>query len=195
MKFLGNAFPARFPFYYGWVNLVFAAVAMVATLPGRSVGIGLITEPLIADLGLSRLVFGEMNFWATLLGASFNLICGPAIDRFGVRSVVSVILFVLSVVVLGFSQIANVGFLLVLLILMRGIGQSALSVVSLTIVGKWFVRRLSIAMGIFAVLMSVGFAVAIVVAGHVVTAYGWRVMWSGLGWILVFVAAMSFLFV
>ncbi|MDE2800164.1 MAG: MFS transporter [Gemmatimonadota bacterium] len=191
----GNALPARVPFYYGWVVLIFAAVAMVATLPGRSVGIGLITEPLIADLGISRLDFAEKNFWATIFGALFNLICGLAIDRFGVRAVVTAVLFVLSLVVLGFSQMTGAGFLLLLLVLMRGVGQSALSVVSLTMVGKWFVRRLSVAMGIFAVLMSLGFAVAIVVAGDVVLTQGWRVMWSGLGWILMILSGLCMLFV
>lgn len=192
----GNALPARVPFYYGWVVLIFAAVAMVATLPGRSVGIGLITEPLIADLGISRLDFAEKNFWATILGALFNLVCGLAIDRFGVRVVVTGVLFVLSAVVLGFSQVASGGIvLLFLLVLMRGVGQSALSVVSLTMVGKWFVRRLSVAMGIFAVLMSLGFAVAIVVAGDVVLNQGWRVMWSGLGWILMVLSGLCLLFV
>ena len=191
----GNPLPARVPFYYGWVVLVFAAVAMVATLPGRSVGIGLITEPLIADLSISRLDFAEKNFWATVFGALFNLVCGLAIDRFGVRVVVTGVLFVLSAVVLGFSQMTGAGFLLFLLILMRGVGQSALSVVSLTMVGKWFVRRLSIAMGIFAVLMSLGFAVAIVVAGDVVLNQGWRVMWSGLGWILMVLSGLCLVFV
>lgn len=191
----GNALPARVPFYYGWVVLIFAAVAMVATLPGRSVGIGLITEPLIADLGISRLDFAEKNFWATILGALFNLVCGLAIDRLGVRVVVTGVLFVLSAVVLGFSQMTGAGFLLFLLVLMRGVGQSALSVVSLTMVGKWFVRRLSVAMGIFAVLMSLGFAVAIVVAGDVVLNQGWRVMWSGLGWILMILSGLCLLFV
>ena len=169
---------------------------MVATLPGRSVGIGLITEPLIADLGISRLDFAGMNFWATILGALFNLICGVTIDRFGVRAVVTAVLFVLGAVVLGFSQVASAGIVFIfLLILMRGVGQSALSVVSLTMVGKWFVRRLSVAMGIFAVLMSLGFVVAIVVAGDVVLNHGWRVMWSGLGWILMVLAGLSLLFV
>ena len=192
----GNALPARVPFYYGWIVLIFAAAAMVATLPGRSVGIGLITEPLIADLGISRLDFAGMNFWATILGALFNLICGVTIDRFGVRAVVTAVLFVLGAVVLGFSQVASAGIVFIfLLILMRGVGQSALSVVSLTMVGKWFVRRLSVAMGIFAVLMSLGFVVAIVVAGDVVLNHGWRVMWSGLGWILMVLAGLSLLFV
>ena len=37
---------ARWPIYYGWVNLTVAAAAMVGTLPGRTQGLGLVTEPL-----------------------------------------------------------------------------------------------------------------------------------------------------
>jgi hypothetical protein len=40
---------ARLPFYYGWVNAALAGLAMVGTLPGRTQGLGLITEPLIKD--------------------------------------------------------------------------------------------------------------------------------------------------
>lgn len=187
--------PARLPFYYGWVNLLMAALAMVATLPGRSVGIGLITEPLIADLGLTRLSFGEMNFLATLLGASFNLLCGPAIDRFGARSVVAVILAALGFILLAFSNVVTASMLLLLLILTRGLGQSALSVVSLTIVGKWFVRRLSIAMGIFSVIISIAFGAAILFTQSQVLSLGWRATWAGLGWVLLGAAVVAFLLV
>src|ERR1700691_4713931 len=41
-------------FYYGWVNLAVAALAMVATLPGRTQGLGLITEPLLRDLHVNK---------------------------------------------------------------------------------------------------------------------------------------------
>ena len=37
------------PFYYGWVNVVVASLAMTATLPGRTHGLGLITEPLLHE--------------------------------------------------------------------------------------------------------------------------------------------------
>ena len=36
---------------YGWVMLGLAAATMVGTLPGRTQGLGLITEPLLAELG------------------------------------------------------------------------------------------------------------------------------------------------
>ena len=52
---------------------------MVATLPGRTQGLGLITEPLLADLHLDRLTYASINFWATLIGAAFCPV-EPAID-------------------------------------------------------------------------------------------------------------------
>ncbi len=64
---------ARRTFYYGWTNLGVAALAMVATLPGRTQGLGLVTEPLIADLGIDRVSYANVNLWATLLGAALCL--------------------------------------------------------------------------------------------------------------------------
>jgi len=40
--------------YYGWIVLLVAAAAMVGTPPGRTQGLGLITEPLLAGLRISR---------------------------------------------------------------------------------------------------------------------------------------------
>jgi hypothetical protein len=37
-----------------WVCVVIAALAMVATFPGRTHGLGLVTEPLLRDLHLDR---------------------------------------------------------------------------------------------------------------------------------------------
>ena len=42
------------------------------------------------------------------------------------------------------------------LVLVRGLGQGALSLVSLAMVGKWFTRRLGVAMGVFTVLLTFG---------------------------------------
>ena len=60
---------ARVRVYYGWVVLGVAALAMVGTLPGRTQGLGLITEPLLRDLGLGRVAYAQINLVATLIGA------------------------------------------------------------------------------------------------------------------------------
>jgi hypothetical protein len=66
---------------FGWVNVVVAAVVMLATLPGRTQGLGLITEPLLHDLQLDRITYANINLWATLLGAAICLPIGRVFDR------------------------------------------------------------------------------------------------------------------
>jgi MFS family permease len=177
---------ARWPFYYGWVNLGVAAAAMVGTLPGRTQGLGLITEPLLRDLGLGRVAYAQINLAATLVGSLFCLGIGRLVDRVGSRLVVTALALGLGLVVLAMGAASSVPALLVLITLTRGLGQSALSVVSLTMVGKWFARRLSAAMGVYAVVMSVGFMIAFPVVGAAVLSRGWRAAWTGVGLALVF---------
>ena len=173
--------PLRLPFYYGWVNLGVAALAMVGTLPGRTQGLGLITEPLLRDLQIGRVAYAQINLFATLAGALFALGVGRLIDRFGSRVVLTVVSAALGAVVLWMSGANGVAAVAVLITLTRGLGQSALSVVSITIVGKWFVRRLNAAMAVYTVALSVGFMAAFPSVGAAVNAYGWRAAWAGVG--------------
>jgi MFS family permease len=175
--------------YYGWVIVAVAALAMVGTLPGRTQGLGLITEPLLADLGLGRVAYAQINLFATLAGACFAFGVGSLIDRRGSRGVLTIIALALGGVVLAMSQIRGTLMLLVAVTLTRGLGQTALSIVSLAMIGKWFQRRLTWAMGIYAVVMSVGFMLAFPAVGAVVLASGWRTAWAVIGACLVTVLA------
>ena len=152
-------------FYYGWVVLGVAALAMVGTLPGRTQGLGLITEPLLRDLGISRVAFAQINLVATLVGALFCIGIGKLIDRAGSRIVLTVTALALGLTVLGMSQASGALAMLVAVTLTRGFGQSALSVVSLAMVGKWFRRRLTLAMAVYALVMSIGFMAAFPLVG------------------------------
>ena len=68
-----------------------AALAMVGTLPGRTQGLGLITEPLIRDLGVSRVDYAQINLAATLIGGLFCFGIGRWLDRFGSRVVLTLV--------------------------------------------------------------------------------------------------------
>jgi MFS family permease len=173
--------PSALPFYYGWVNLAVAALAMVGTLPGRTQGLGLITERLLEDLHIDRVAFAQINLWATLVGALFCLGVGRLIDRFGSRAVLAVVAAALGAVVLLMSGATGLVSVALLITLTRGFGQSALSVISITMVGQWFVRRLNLAMAVYTVALSVGFMVAFPVVGAAVLRYGWRAAWTAVG--------------
>lgn len=186
---------ARSRLYYGWIVLGVAALAMVGTLPGRTQGLGLITEPLLRDLGISRVAFAQVNLVATLIGALFCAGVGRFIDRRGSRVVLTTIAIALGLVVLGMSRATGLLTLLIFVTLTRGLGQSALSVVSLAMVGKWFRRRLTRAMAIYAVVMSIGFMAAFPLVGAIVQSSGWRAAWAAIGACLVFgLAPLAWLF-
>lgn len=179
-----NAKPARAGVYFGWANLAVAALAMVGTLPGRTQGLGLVTEPLLADLHIDRVTYATINLWATLIGSLFCLPCGRLVDRFGSRIVLTVVLAALTATVLAMSGVAGIIPLVVAITLTRGLGQSSLSVVSLALVGKWFGRGLNYAMGIYSLLVGIGFIAAFPSVGGSVLRFGWRPAWAGMGWFL-----------
>lgn len=168
-------------FYYGWIVLGLASLAMVGTLPARTQGLGLITEPLMRDVGIGRVEYAQINLVATLLGALGCAGVGRAIDRRGSRSVLTIVALALGVVVVAMSRVSGALALLILVTLTRGFGQSALSVVSLAMVGKWFRRRLTRAMAVYALLTSIGFMVAFPLVGQMVQTSGWRIAWAVIG--------------
>jgi MFS family permease len=172
-----------------WSAVVVAALAMVATLPGRTHGLGLITEPLLTDLRLDRVTFAVVNLWATLIGAAFCLPAGWLLDRVGGRVVLLGVTLGLAATVLGMTQ-ASPGWgdmlvpgLFALVLLTRGLGQSALSVVSLALMGRSVGRRGGLGVGVYSFVTAVGFMAAFATVKYVLERWepGWRPLWGGIG--------------
>ncbi|MCY2968029.1 MAG: MFS transporter [Planctomycetota bacterium] len=165
--------------------VVVSAFAMLATFPGRTHGLGIVTERLLLDdrFDFSRREFGDLNFWATLLGATFCIPCGRLLDRYGVRKVLSCTVALLGATVLSMTALDHRTGFFMALVLTRGFGQSALSVVSITHVGKWFGRRSSGALGVYSVLVSLGFGLTFRIAGRYREAE-WTTVWGAVGAIL-----------
>jgi len=223
------------PFFYGWVIVVMSALAMLATFPGRSHGLGTITERLVDDpdflkdpdlfAGLRTLTgprllreaqrsqdatwqadlkefrkrmrdrFGGLNLWTTLLGALFCMPCGKLVDRFGARRNLTLVTASLGLVVLAMTALNGYWPFFIALLLTRGLGQSALSVISLAMPGKWFSHRLGFAMGVYTILMALGFISAFSGIAQFKDA-DWRSVWSAIGYILLLgIAPLSWLLV
>src|SRR5580658_2678155 len=106
--------------YYGWANLAIAALAMVGTLPGRTQGLGLITEPLLSDLHIDRVSYAAVNLWATLIGAAFCLPYGRLLDRFGSRVVLTFVALSLGVTVIVMRSAEGLAAIFITVTLTRG---------------------------------------------------------------------------
>src|SRR5262245_35708239 len=80
-----------------WLNVLAAAAAQVATIPGRVDGLGLITEPLLKDFEISRTTYGQINLWATLVTAVLGVGFGTLVERGGIRRTYLVVMVALAV--------------------------------------------------------------------------------------------------
>ena len=177
-----------------WIHVAVAALAMVATLPGRTHGLGLFTEPILRTFELEREDYGLIGLIATLLGALFCLPCGWLTDRWGTRAVLVGTMVLLALSVFGLSAwTGGISGLFLLVLLTRGFGQSALSVASLTLIGRSARTRTGLAMGLYSALTSLGFIAAFLVLREVVTANPgeWRGPWAGIGVGVVIAAVLS----
>lgn len=168
-----------------WTQVVAGALLMLATLPGRTHGLGLVTEPLLADLQVTKDSYAQINLWATLLGALVCLPVGAWLDRTGLRLGALVLLPALAAVVgamsLGLQRgPAVMTVLFVLVLLTRALGQGALSVLSLAVAGRAFRHGSGAAAGAYAILLSMLFAISFGVVGSVVGHSGWRPAWTGI---------------
>ncbi len=162
-----------------------AAVLMVATFPGRTQALGLITEPLLRDLHLDRITYAQLNLWASLAGALCCFPAGWAMDRIGLRLSTSVCLAGLIAAVVAFAHAGqHRGAFFAILLATRGLGQSALSVFSISTVSRWFPIRSGPAMAIYSLLLSLLFAVSFGVVGARIQATGWREAWSNVALVL-----------
>jgi MFS family permease len=157
---------------------------MVGTLPGRTQGLGLITEPLLRDFQIDRVTYAGLNFWATIVGTTGAIGIGQLLDRFGSRLVLTVVSIAVGAAVAVTGVSTSLAMLALGITLTRLFGQSALSVVSLAIVGHWFVRRIDYAMAVYSVVMSIGFMIAFPLVGTAVQQWGWRAAWLALAGVL-----------
>jgi MFS family permease len=178
--------------------VISAALAMGATIPGRTQGLALITQRLINDIhGLTIESFAWINFFGTLIGGLFCLPCGWLLDRIAPKYFALVTIAALGAVTIGMSRVQDATSLMILITLTRGLGQSMLSVISLTLMAKWFRRDSAVPMAGYAIvmtmLMAAGFGALqsglAAVEGQPMP--DWRPVWAGLGWALLLLAPLA----
>ena len=172
------------PVHYGWVILAAGTFGMIMTTPGQTLGISVFLDRIILDLGATRSQVSLTYTLATLAGAMALPFVGRFIDRRGPRRAVVVIsaAFALACVWMGFVQglwTLAIGFLL-----LRGLGQGALSLASVHIINIWFVRRRGLAVGIAGIGVAAATAFFPLLIEGLIGRFDWRVAYMLLGGIV-----------
>jgi len=193
--------PASWPFFYGWWILVVATVGIVASIPGQTMGVSVFTDSLIEHTGLSRLAVSHAYLIGTVASALALPLGGVWIDRFGARWIGTLAALGLGVTLLFLTVVDRLAGLLApavglapasapmlawpLLALgfaaLRFAGQGMLTLVSRTMLARWFERRRGLVSGISSGFVNFGFASAPLLLHFWLEAAGWRGAWRGMG--------------
>lgn len=189
--------PRRLPLFYGWVILGAATFGVVMSIPGQTMGVSVFTDPLIDATGLSRTGLSTAYMAGTITSGLLLPRGGRILDRLGARSTAVLAACGLGVTLVVLSQIDRVAGLLgggatiawAALALgftaLRFSGQGMLTMVSRTMLGKWFDRRRGLASAISGVFVAFGFAAAPLLLHGWVEHSGWRGAWLSMAGVVV----------
>lgn len=170
--------PSKFPINYGWVILIAGICGVIMSIPGQTMGVSVFTDYLIDGLKIERFELSNAYLIGTLISATLLTRVGKLYDKYGGRViamtaalVLSGTLFLLSKsdkiaegIAMQFlgesSSYAAFGTITVLFFLLRFSGQGVLTMISRTMLMKWFIENRGFANGLSGIAVSFGFSIA-----------------------------------
>lgn len=177
----------RLPFYYGWVMLPIAMLAMIATSPGQTFGVSIFNPALRNALGLSHSQLTGAYMFGTLLAAAPQPWIGGLMDRFGLRRVMIAVVILLGLACLFMSQAGGLLMLFLAFFFLRLLGQGALGLMSTNTLAMWFQDRLGTVGGLMSAAVAGAIALIPPLILILINQFGWRSAYAALGvivWII-----------
>jgi MFS family permease len=166
--------PISWRLYYGWWILLMVMASTIATFPGQTFGISILSDPMRIDLGLSHSQLALAYSLGSLFSAVPIVFCGWLIDRFGLRRVLISVVGLFSLACWCMAAASSWWGVVIGFTMLRMIGPGCMSLVSGNTLPFWFQRRLGLVEG----LRQSGMAVAMIGIAplnlYLVASLGWR---------------------
>lgn len=187
--------PKKFPFFYGYIVLIFGSIGVLFSIPGQTVGVSVFTDPVKDALGLTRNQFSNAYMIGTLISAFFVTKAGRLFDKFGARIVGFFAAFFLGIALIIFSfseKISNliqnifnsetwvIPFILlcILFFLIRFCGQGVLTMSSRNMIMMWFDKNRGKVNSISSIAISLGFSSSPIFINYLIDNNGWEFSWQ-----------------
>jgi MFS family permease len=161
------------PTYYGWVIVGLGFLSSALTSPGQSFVISLYLEPVMGDLGVSRVEISSLYALTTLAAAACLPFVGAWADRIPSGAYLGGVLALIGLAMVLLASAQTVAILAAAFFFLRLLGQGAISLGTITATARWFRRYRGRAMA----MVGLGYAFGqLVFPGAIYALMGW------LGW-------------
>lgn len=174
--------------FYGWAVVSVAAVVAFCSGPGQSYVFSIFLDPMIEETGFSRSLISTMYAVGTGLSAVMVMVVSRLADRYGARSTLIGIAFLLGLACFGMSIATAGAAFVVLFAALRALGQGSMPINGTLLAAQWFVRRRGVAIA----MMGLGFAASNAllppIGRALIDSIGWRetyLVFGAMVWVLV----------
>jgi MFS family permease len=164
--------------------VVVAAVAQYMSAPGQSYSVAAFKGPMRGDLQVSETDYSLAYGTATIVSACLLPFVGRLVDRLGARIMLPVIGTLLSAACFFMSRVSTLDGLYLGFMGVRSIGQGALSLVSVWLVGEWFTRRRGIATACAGLGGGLSVMTVPLINNWFIENYNWQTAWIALSFLV-----------
>ena len=189
--------PSRsYRWFPGWTMLGISGAAQFMSAPGQSYSVAAFKDPMQTGLNVSETQYSFAYACATVVSACLLPYVGKLVDRFGARIMLSAIAAGLTAACWMMSQVDSLNDLYFGFIFVRSLGQGALSLVSVWIVGEWFERRRGIATAMAGLGGGLSVMIIPLFNNWLIENYAWQSAWQGLScgvWAMLMIPAVLIL--
>jgi MFS family permease len=175
--------------FYGWRIVLATNVICMIGYGTWLYSFGVFFKPMSAEFGWTRAMTAGAYSLRSIEGGIASPVVGWAVDKYGARGVI-VVGAILSGLSFTLMPLINslLGFYLIYGILLSTGMSAMLYLPAWTVIAKWFVRRLSLAMAVLAVGAGIGGLVCAPASAYLIAHYGWRSAFVILGVVIWVVA-------
>ncbi len=144
---------------------------------GQTFFIAIFAAQIMGSYGLSDGQWGGLYTLSTTASAVVMFWAGALADRFRVRALAWVVMPALALVCLAMSANTTIVGLIVIVFLLRFLGQGMMSQLAVVAMARWFVARRGLALSISALGFALGQAAFPVVVASLFGFFSWRAIW------------------
>ena len=174
--------------FYGWVMVV-AFLVIGTTIFGTRFSFGIFFKSLESEFSLNRAATSAVFSVSMVLGCVFAILGGLASDRYGPRIVLFLMGLLTGLSLLLTSQTNSMWQLFITYSLLLSMGSSAMFVVMMSTVSRWFDKKRGLALGIASSGAGLGIMVMAPFATFLISNFDWRMAFIIIGvitWLIVF---------
>jgi MFS family permease len=159
--------------FYGYI-IVAVSLFILIIMDGIKQSYSVFFASLQKELAADRAMISSANSLVSLVGGVSGIALGRLVDRFGPKLVVVGSALLIGAGYFLMSKVTSLWQLFLFYSVLGGIGVSSGNVTLLPPIARWFVKRRGLMTGIVKIGSGLGQAIVPLVAGMLITGFGWR---------------------